>query len=155
MDVELPNEQRQHLSGIGKRLINQLQTKQITVADFMRECAYWALRYGFDELAPKPDPVKPEKVFEYERLPFEKRAKLDMRFFDDYPEIMRYFEERRAVAAHNRGVVEWLKEIDQYLPVDDAAARGKIATRLNEFLVKDDGPEVERAGEYFGATRVV
>ena len=133
-------------------LLTQLESNQITFADFMRECAYWAIKDGFDELKPLPLPTKPEEVFDYERMPKETRERLNEKYFQDHWEINSYYQQVKFVQVRNKVNFEWLNTIFSYLPEEDFINRKKVDDRLKEFIARADLPEeVKRMAAIFGA----
>jgi len=137
-----------------KKLLSDLQSGKITLTEFLLECAYWALLDGFDELQPKPFPPKPDKVLEYEVMSLEKRSRLKSLFFDDNPEINRYCAQRNKTKAANRAILNWLKEIKKYLPVEDTANIEKIDARILELetFLNATSEEIESAKHIFSAS---
>jgi len=134
-------------------LLNSLQTKQITLEEFSRDCAYWALQEGFDDLRPRPLPSRPNTPAfnEYEMLPPLKKLKVDFQFFTRNTEINEYYAQANMIRAKNKAVYLWLKEIRGYLPQEDDPLRAKIDTRLQEFdnWLNAENDLVDKAREVF------
>jgi len=71
-----------------KTLLKQLKEKEITLEEFLKECAYWAVAEGFDELKPKMFPTRPPRVVELEtRYSIKEKAETDWnKIYSDYPD---------------------------------------------------------------------
>jgi len=138
--------------GKGAALLNKLQTNE----EFARECAYWALREGFDELRPHFYPTKPDKVIEYESWPLFRRARLKESFYNDYPEINSYYQQRFLIYWKNKATLEWLKEILRYIPPTDTLAVRRLDDRILEIQAwfNDESPEVNKVIEIFDGREV-
>ena len=150
--MEIP--QNIGLSGTSVILLNKLQSKQITLTEFLRECAYWALRSGFDELHPKPYPTKPQKALELEQMSLKQRLVLNyQRIYIDFPEVENYYKQRWSVKIWNKAIFEWLEEIKGYIPQEDELSHRRIDERIEEFRAFEDGLslEAERLKETFDA----
>lgn len=122
-------------SGVAVSLNNRLDTKQITLQDFLRECAFWALKDGFDELRiyPFPTPPRTEAFNEYERLSPDRKKKVDPDVFRKNLEILAYYTQVKFVENRNKDTLKWLKDILSYLPEDDFVSRKKVEDRILEF----------------------
>ena len=141
-----------------KRLLNQLNIKELTLKDFLMECAYWALKDGFDELYPKPYPTPPntEAFREYESLSLERKLKVNYDFFYKHPEINEYYQQKNFIKNHNNATLLWLKELQGYVPEGDSPSHQKIKNRILEFqaFLDDISPSVEKAKEVFDGSIV-
>ena len=126
---------RTDLSGTSKKLLLRLRTKELTLQEFLRECAYWVLKDGFDELMPYSLPTAPdtEAFREYENLPFDRKSKLDSQFFFRNPEILDYYGQVKSVKWRNKYYLDWLQEIKRYLPIDDELSIRRIDGRVLDF----------------------
>jgi len=121
------------LSTRSKDLLAKVRGGAISMAEFLQECAYWALMDGWNDIRPKPYPTASRKIIEYEHMPLSKRSGLNAEFFRDFPEINEYFHQKILVKAWNRDSVEWLKEIKKYIPANDQASHVKIDDKLKTF----------------------
>jgi len=133
------------LSKTAVELLNKLRSKAITLEEFLRKCAYWAIRSGFDELMPLSLPTAPttQAFVEYESLPPERKLKLDIDFFYKNPEINEYYRQVNMIAQRNKKILEWLKEIRDYLPKIEKIYLRKIDERIIEFQGWfDDNPVI-------------
>ena len=118
-----------------------------------RQAAIWACEYGFDELRPKQEPIKPEKVREYLALPPKDRQKMntDPSRYDHFwrdDEVYRYFSERHRIKAENQNNKDWLKELLGYLSLQDTKEIKMIQERLKEWEFKIT-PEQETIRDIF------
>ena len=141
-------------SEMAKKLLNQLQSKEITLDEFLKECAYWAVKEGFDELKPKFYPVRPAKIIEMEHWTAAEKLKIDWnQVWMLFPEVKKYQEERVHVTNWNLDTMHWLEEILLYIPVGDYPTREKINRRLIEFkALYEDTSDVKEAKKVFQAT---
>ena len=145
-----------NLSGTAKALLQKLRGGDLTMAEFLRECAYWTLKDGFDEIRVKPFPSKPnsEAFKDFYMLPYVRRLKVDPVTFLRNPEILSYFEQVRRVRDMNKSCFEWLKEIRGYIPVEDAVCMDKINSRIQDFqdCIDQENDMVESAKRNFGTS---
>jgi hypothetical protein len=146
------------LSFASKNIYNHLQAKQLTFADFMRECAFWAIKDGFDELRPYPLPSKPntQAFMDFELLSPERKAKVDPGFFRINYEIMDYYRQAFYICQRNQANLDWLKEIKSYLSPEDTIMISKVDNRILEFnAFFDDNPvAVQKIKNTFQAKEV-
>jgi hypothetical protein len=120
-------------SNISKTLLKQLASKQITMDQFLMECAYWAVKDGFDDLNPIPPPDKPQEFLEFENLSPKDRSKLKPEYYEDHPEVKEYLARHRAIKSRNEASLHWLRELLKYIPVQDESTREKIKARIELF----------------------
>jgi hypothetical protein len=146
------------ISNLSLALNRRLRAKEISLSEFLRECAYWALREGFDELTPLSFPSEPksEAFIEYNNLLPEKQAKVDLEFFRKNEEILSYFQQIAFIRQKNKAIMGWLKEIKGYLPPDDEVMFRRIDDRLFEFQAFfDDNPlMIEKIKNTFEAREI-
>lgn len=142
-------------SETAKNLLTQHRQKKITLAEFLSECAFWALRNGFQELTPAPLPTPPNTAAwnEYQALTSLRKLKIESQFFSQNPEINEYYHQVSIIKQRNKHLLEWLREIRNYLPQEDEINLRKIDNRITEFLAWfDDNPiEVEKLKKTFQA----
>jgi len=140
-------------SGKAKDLLAQLRSKQITLGDFLNECAYWALKDGWDELIPRPYPTPPhtQAFLEYQALPPVRRQKVAPEFFTKNFEINAYYEQKLRIDNVNRAALFWLKELKEYIPQEDYLSYQKIEARILEFSIwqEQGNAEVDRIKHIF------
>jgi hypothetical protein len=117
-----------------KRLLSSLQNREMTLDEFMVECAYWALKDGFDDLRPRPLPTKTGKVLEIEGFDMDTKAKFDYaKCYEKFPEVKKYYADRMTIINKNKSDLEWLEKIKGYIPEGDVSAREKIEQRILKF----------------------
>ena len=135
------------LSAKSKALLKQLHDKELTLNDFLMECAYWALRDGFNDLRPRPLPTRPDKVVEIERMGRDEMAKIDfIKLNEKFPEVKKYYADRSMVINENGARLGWLKEMLEYIPEQDLTAREQIEQRILRFRFMGDTETTERTG---------
>ena len=146
------------LSGTAKHLLERIEKKQIDMDTFLRDCAYWAMKSGFDELKPHDYPLRPttRAFVEFEKYPLERKDKVEQEYFHKHPEINEYYNQKRWTEAKNKGTQIWLEQIKGYLPEEDNMLRDKIDKRLEEFKQWFDTvpPEMVRIRQVFDAKEI-
>jgi len=145
-------------SGTSISLSDRLKAKELTLDEFLKECAYWALKDGFDELMPVQLPTRPttNAFIEFEGLPELQKAKLDPDFFRKHYEIIEYYQQVNSITWRNKYTLDWLKEIKGYLPADDLMSLQKLDNPILEFRAWfDDNPVmIEKIKDTFQAKEV-
>jgi len=139
----------------GKRLLERLKKQEITLQEFLTECAYWALKDGFNEITPHQYPHKPKRAVEFENMSIQERKETDFnRLCNRYPEVKQYYDTCAWVKHSNQSNLSWLQEILSYIPEDDTLSRKRIENRILDFNMIEDGldKEAEIAKQTFGAT---
>ena len=120
-------------------LLQKLHKKQIELPEFMKEIAYTALRYGFEELTYEPYPVKPAGIINYHKLRVDKIANgesIKNLVSDDFwkqTEIVEYVQKWERVFAVNLSNRKWLEELSRIIPEEDEASQQKIKEKLYGF----------------------
>jgi len=148
-DVRLP--------ALSKNLLGRLIVKELNLDQFLRECAYWAIKDGFDDLRPRHYPTKPTKALELENMPLQQRLHLDYyKLYMEFPQIRTYYEQTFFIRNHNSGVLSWLHEIKSYLPEDDTIIHNRINARILEFRAFEDDLtlQAEKIKDVFEATEI-
>ena len=112
------------------KLYAQLQSKEITIEQFMLQCAYWALE-NIEEYSPLQEPMMPQKMMQYNNMSDEGKRKLGVDFWRD-EEVYTYTTGLLQVQNTNRANLWWLKQWLQYIPEDDIVARDKIVAKIKE-----------------------
>jgi hypothetical protein len=129
-----------------KKLLAQLQNKEIGLSEFLNECVCWSLSEGFDELKPRSLPLKSPKVSEME-IKYQGRDDADWnKIYQTYPEVKGYYIQKHEVENWNQGTKDWLEEM---LRIDPTLT--KVKERLELFKVKEN-PLIAKAKETFNAT---
>jgi len=135
MEIVFPHGQHAHTANM---LLRQLKTKEITLEEFLMQCAYWGVK-TLDDIYFRSLPSKPLSVFEYEQLSSYKRQKLTQEFFYDSPEIMEYYDEREQIIRINRTNLWKLRTYKKYIPESDAASHEKLNKKIMDFIIKMEG----------------
>ena len=134
-----------------KALLARLRSRQISMPEFLTECAFWAAKDGLNDLRSLPFPTKPQDVKEYEQMVLERRMALNASFYQDHPAINAYYDQYRMVKNHNASTLEWLCRVLEYLPKEDYITRQKVEARISEFEggseLLDKVKEIFNAGE--------
>jgi len=139
-------------SGVAKGLLGKLSIKELTLKEFLRECAYWALREGFDELRTLPNPTLPSTAAftEFENLPPLKRLQIEQKFFEVNPEVMEYYKRKFWVYWHNYSNLQYLKEIRNYLPEGELLI-AKIDAMILDHIAFFNDPTIAKLKDHFDA----
>lgn len=138
------------LSKTCKALLARLRSRELTLPEFLTECAFWAVKDGFDGLYPLQYPSKPADVKEYEQMSLERRIALNSQFYQDHPSINAYYDQYQMVKNRNAGTLEWLIRVLDYLPKEDIITRSKVEARIKDF---EGGNEIlDKVREVFNAS---
>jgi hypothetical protein len=117
----------------GNRLIAKLYAGAITKDEFLRECTYFTLRCGFDELKPHQMPTKPIALRKFEELPEREKKKAREITFDE-PEVRNYLAQKNAVIRRNSSNLKWLKEnLSRLESYGDPHYSEMVRTRIQDF----------------------
>ena len=122
-----------------KTLLEKLDTKKLTLEDFMQEIAYWIVK-ELDDITPRQYPHKPEEVWQYEELSQQK-------FFDKgkhYREssvIQEYYNTCSWVKHQNQSNLWWLREAKKRIPEEDILTHKRLEEKILEFEALEDGGE--------------
>lgn len=148
-----------NFSGTAKSLLQRLNARDLSLEEFLRECAFWAIKDGFDELRVRPYPSKPqsEAFKDYYMLPPGRRAKVDTVTFLRNPEILSWFDQCRKIRNMNISCFNWLKELRNYIPADDLVCLEKISAKIQEFqdFVDRENELIKNIKDTFGAEETV
>ena len=82
-------------------LLRQLRTKEITLDEFLMQCAYWGVK-TLDDVYYRSLPSKPLVVVEYEQLSYYKRNRLTQEYYEDNPGVLKYYQEREKIVRMNK-----------------------------------------------------
>lgn len=113
------------------QLLDDYNSKKITLEELQKECAYWYLDC-FDEISPRAFPSMPEEYRDFMAMPFEKRNKISNEFHNQ-PKVKDYLEQKQQVKNENKSKVYWLKEHLSHIPESDFVARSRFNEKLNDF----------------------
>lgn len=129
-------------SHIANMMLKQLRTREITLKEYLIQCAYWGLK-TMDDIYFKSLPTKPLEVVEYEQLSYSKRNRLTQVYYDDNPGVLRYYEEKDKIIRMNKDNLYNLKEYKKYIPKSDVKAHDKLDKRILDFKMKMEGMKDE------------
>ena len=122
---------------IANMLLKQLKTKEITLKEFLTQCAYWGVK-TLDDIYFKSLPSKPREVVEYEQLPWAERKRLTWEYYSDHPEVMGYYDEEERVMRMNKTNLMRMKEYKEHIPESDVKAHEKLDKRILNFKMKTE-----------------
>lgn len=128
-------------------LFNKFKRKEIALQELLKENAYIALSYGFDELVPRQFPQRIKEMLEYDGLTFQQKFLIKPEFWRQ-KHIAEYLDTCHEVKWWNIHTKEWLEELLTYIAKEDYLNQQKIKDRIIEFL---DNPMVEKVIETFEA----
>lgn len=97
---------------------------------FLRLCAYWALKDGFDGLIPTPFPGKPLELVQYEALPYKEKQAVKPEFWLGLKD---HLVEHERVLNFNRDNYRWLKDIKSRIPEADTDNHQRLDARIEEY----------------------
>lgn len=121
-----------HLPEVGRALLKRLESKEITMEEFEKECAYWMLSmvndFKYKELPEIPSDL--EEFYDH-RLK-DPSYKLSSEFWE-LPHVKLYLIEARRIKADNSSNFYWLKWMRQRIPKEDTVALGKIKGVLKTY----------------------
>lgn len=120
---------------ISNMLLKQLRIKEITLKEFLMQCAYWGMK-TLDDIYSKSLPTRPLGVVEYEQLSYSKRNRLPQEYYEDNPEVMKYYEDKDRVLRSNKDNLYWLKEWKKYIPESDVKSHEKLDKKILNFKMK-------------------
>lgn len=135
--ITFPNQQSKH-AHTANMLLKQLKTKEITLKEYLIQCAYWGVK-TLSDMYFRTLPSRPLEVVEYECLPYSKRNKLTQEFYKDNPGINRYYEERDGIDRINKDNLHNLKEYKKYIPESDTKSHEKLDKLIMDFKIKMEG----------------
>jgi len=120
------------LPKMGRKLLAQLQSKELTMDGFLLECAMWMVD-TLEDMRSRPRPTMPDDVRAY----FHKKQddpgyKLDRSFWDQ-PHIRAWKAADSAIHAINRSNWYWLNEMQRLIPKDDQVNHAKIKRTMNTY----------------------
>lgn len=114
-------------------MLKQLRTKEITLAEYLMQCAYWGIR-TLDDVYFKSLPSRPMVVVEHEQLSYSKKKRLTDEYYEDHPGVMRYYEERDRIKRENKTSLWRLQEIiKKHIPESDVKSHEKLDEKILDF----------------------
>ena len=116
-------------------LLRQLKTKEISLEEFLMQCAYWEVK-TMGDIYFRSLPSRPMAVVEYESLSYSKRSRLTKEYYEDNPGVMRYYEDKDRVLRSNRDDLLRLKQYKKYIPESDIKNHERLDKVINDFKMK-------------------
>jgi len=120
------------------QLLKQLRTKEITLKEYLMQCAYWAMR-TLDDVYFKSLPSRPLEVISYEQLSPSKRNRLPQDYYRDHPEVPKYYKDKDRVLRSNKDNFYWLGEWKKHIPESDVKNHEKLDKKILDFKMKMEG----------------
>ena len=117
------------------KLLAKYDSKQITLEELQKECAYWYLDC-FNEIVVRPYPTPPHRYSEYASMDYAEKKEVPNAFWF-LPEIKNYLDAKFLVKNENKSQISRMKEFINYIPESDFVARSKYQQKINEFESKD------------------
>ncbi len=115
-----------------KDLLAALQGGRLTQSEFQRKCLEWLFEPEcWDDLQPKRFPYKSDIVSKHESIAENERRKLVSTYYEDNPEILKFYSRRLRDYAFNNHKVEDLQNFLQYAENQDEVE--KIKSKIKEF----------------------
>jgi len=117
----------------GDKLLEELDTKRFTPLEFQRECAKWLLEPEvWNTFHPKPFPAKTAKIIEHESTLLSARKDLSKKYYEDNPEILKYYDKKLSSFAANE---QRIKDLTEFMDsIDNAEQYEKLKTKKAEFV---------------------
>ena len=137
MEIKLLNLQGQY-SHTANMLLKQLRTKEITLKEYLMQCAYWGVK-TMDDIYFRSLPSRPMEVVEYEQLPYYKRNKLTQAYYEDNPGVTKYYEDKEMIVRSNKDSLWRLKTYKKFIPESDIKTHEKLDKAINDFRLKMEG----------------
>ena len=136
-------------------LLAKLSTKELTMEQFMLECALWSLETPcMVDYEVRQYPLAPKEWQEYENLPLDKRLKIDSGFFQQ-PSIKEYISMKSRVYSGNWADYSWLNDCKKIIPDTEEYLSSHL--KLDEKLIGlrnwifDTSPQIDKIREQFNA----
>ena len=119
----------------GKNLYYRLVKKKITFEEFEKECAYFAMSCGFNELVPHPYPTRPQELIYYDNCTFGEKKVLNEKVkFWEQPQIKNYLNAKFAVRFRNMANKKWLQRLLKVFEENnDYAFIKRVKERIRDF----------------------
>ena len=116
-------------------LLGKFHSKQITLDELNKECAYWYLDC-FEEISIKAYPTQPNRYRDYVSMDYDEKKEVPRTFWL-LNDIKDYLDQKFLIKNENKASHERLKEFINYIPESDFVARSKYQQKINEFESKD------------------
>jgi hypothetical protein len=119
-------------------MIKQLKSGEITLKEYLTQCAYWGVK-TLDDIYFMSYPTRSLEVIEYEQLSYFQRQRLSGEYFADNPEVMRYYDRKEWVETQNRTDLINLKIYKKHIPESDIKSHEKLDKKILDFKMKMEG----------------
>ena len=113
-------------------LLKQLRTKEITLKEYLMQCAHWGIK-TLEDVYFKSLPSRPMEVVNYEQMPYSKRNRLTKEYYEDNPEVSRYYEDKDKVLRSNKDNLWRLKIYKRYIPESDVENHERLDEKILDF----------------------
>jgi hypothetical protein len=130
---------------IKNSLLTKLEHKEITMAEFNKDCAYWLIKCP--KLNPLSLPTRPQEMLEYDTWTPTEKKNTSEKFWRE-PRVFAYLEQKQSIINKNKGMLYKLKEFKEYLPIEDTSTRAKYDEVINEYDYMPD--DVKQSLSTFG-----
>ena len=144
-------------STTSKALLDKLLKKKVTLEQFLKDCALWAMNpIQWEDLRVIQYPTRPdtEAFRKYEEKPLEIRQQVKLSFYHQNPEIMDYYRQKRVIWWKNKHTLEWLEELKKLLEGTEYIE--KIEQKILDFKgwLANEPEEIKMLKKAFKACRV-
>lgn len=113
------------LPKMGRKLLGQLQSHELTMDGFLLECAMWMLD-TLEDIRYRPRPSQPAEVEEYFRQKQSDPGYRVDRSFWEQPHIKQWRATESEILGLNKANWHWLKEMQRLIPKEDQVNHLKI-----------------------------
>lgn len=118
---------------LGKNLLAKLRKRELTMEEFEKETAYFALECGFDELHFMDFPEKPAELRAFSALGEKQKKEVNEDFWRQEI-VIYYFKKWHETLAWNRGTRSWINELlRRFKKYEDHINVNRVEERLQEW----------------------
>ena len=125
-------------AGTANMLLRQLRTKELTLNEFLIQCAYWGVK-TLGDIYFRSLPTRTVEVVEYEKLSYSKKSRLTQEYYEDNPGVMRYYEDKERITRGNKDSLWKLRTYKRLIPESDTVNHEKLDKVINDFRYKMEG----------------
>ena len=123
---------------IGKELLSKINSRQITIPEFDKECAYWMMG-DISTMSYKDDVHKPDIIVNYEGERDRDPKYQVAPSFWSRPDVKDYMAQKRSLLSQNHANWHWLHFIKKHIPKEDMINHRKIAMAIASYPNHKDG----------------
>lgn len=120
---------------IANMLLKQLRIKEITMDEFLMQCAYWGVK-TIGDMYYRSLPSRPMEVVSYEGLSYSKRNRLTKEYYEDHPGVSHYYEDKERITRINRESLWKLRTYKKFIPESDTVTHEKLDKVILDFKIK-------------------